>query len=189
MGFEDIGTDELRQLGLYPIHNFFTVKAIVSCGYFEKYTFINQYTGKNVIVIYPIARSKNVWKEPRDMENVIGVEKTEIDSFDSITPEQFALMGLKGRSFLKITWLQKYLRGEVTGTYNPPDTTQTICLISQTELDDARQEINELKEKNLTLRMENKRLREDNKHLNKEIKETKKKEQKIKKIKEFFECI
>lgn len=100
MNLQDIGTNELRKLNLYPICHFNILKKCFEQGYF-------------IIPTYPFGGTIiKANKYERDGE------KIKLNSFLDTKKEELEKLGFSGKTLFKLLWLQKYLRGEVVGYYS-----------------------------------------------------------------------
>lgn len=155
MKFEDIGTKELIELNLHPIMHFKRLKQIFNQGYYIKPSNMNR--GNFSDIMY--ASTSNKTREDD--------EKIQIKTFLEMTSEDFEKLYINGKALFKLLWLQKYLKGEVTGSYDVYQDESYKRLLELSELDRRDKEIHRLK---LQLQEE----KEKNKDLQCEIIELKK---------------
>ena len=166
MELKDIGTKELKELNLYPISYFKQFQQIVENGYFIIPNNNYRYE-KNVPSLRDIAYSSKYNKDG---------EKIKIKNFLELSKEEIEMIGFGGKSLFKLLWLQKYLRGEVSGCYSVTEDMSFQSFQELVELDKKDKIIHRL---NIQLEEE----REKNKELKTRINELENEIKKASKLK------
>lgn len=120
MEFKDIGKEELKELNLYPIHKINQYRLFEQVGYLSIYVTLPY---KNKKFFFPRLDSDGeICYRPQNSEDYKRFKKVEIKPFLEMSREDFEKTCFFGqKTIMKLLWLQKYLKGEVKGKYNPLD--------------------------------------------------------------------
>ena len=183
MELKDIGTKELRELNLYPLHGFKQLKICIEYGYCDIYRLNNniERRPKRDTIIRPHYYStRDELHVDIPSSDYWTLEKhIVITDFDLISDDEFIDMKFSVSALCKLKWLKKYLKGEVSGTYSKIEDSTFKEIITSKEILKQDETIKNLKVKIDKLEKENKSLKEKIQTQEKEILKTIKTKEKL----------
>ena len=177
MQFENITKKELIELNLYPIQNFKKLQECISFGYFYRYVEKNESTRRSYLCTISPSSKKSFHEQS---------QKIYIGSFEKLSKEELEDFGFCNKSLFKVIWLQKYLKGEVQGIYNPQE---YLKFDSDKEIANLHKRIRDLEIKLEEYITENKELKEKISNTEKDKNSLEKSRNKLLKIVEENKCI
>ena len=164
MEFKDIGTKELRELNLYPLHGFKQLKICIEYGYCDIYRLNNniERRSKRDTTIRPHYYStRDEMRVDIPSSDYWTLEKhIVITDFDLISDDEFIDMKFSASALCKLKWLKKYLKGEVSGTYSKIEDESFQEIISSKEILKQDETIRKLNAKICELQEENRSLKD-----------------------------
>lgn len=171
MKFEELTTEDFRRLNLSPLH--------------QRRNIVWALKKEKVYIHYDKLYKKYAYgdaiQSTNDRYEFCGT--IEIKNFLDITEEQFRdIFGIGKTSLPKYLWLQKYLKGEVNGVYQP-DCEIAVQLLESEEISKLKKKIDDLSEKLAKTSSELAQERKNNKELTKAIKDLERARKAIQQIK------
>lgn len=173
MDFQEIGVKELKELNLYPIFKF---KEYKECDKYGHYA-IRRSTGNGTFREGIVEICTPPYTSPSECWDIL--ERIELKPFVDMDKDGFEKFGFKGKSLLKLLWLQKYLRGEVVGQYEATEDVLLQSMRESEEFSKKEKTIQRLNSQLLEEKAKNKELQQKIRILENKVKEADKLKSKL----------